>query len=126
MIGEEAGGQVGGYLGTAGGVALCVGFGIATGGLALLGCAIVGGGVLGISGSYVGGEIGEAFNEPRAVPVTDPEEIRRALEQINRGNEVCPNCHDENTPPMNIQWEFEGGTDSMLLQYLQDMPETAQ
>jgi len=61
VIGEEFGGQAGGYVGSAAGVGVCVVFGLATGGWGLLGCAIVGGAAGGMGGTYIGGEIGEQF-----------------------------------------------------------------
>ena len=60
VIGEEAGGQIGGWGGAALGAGACIAFGIASGGLGLLACglggALLGGGI----GSAIGGEIGEA------------------------------------------------------------------
>jgi hypothetical protein len=67
VIGEEAGGQAGGYLGAAGGATFCIVAGIATGGWALLGCAVVGGVGGGLAGGYLGGEAGEAIGRSGAM-----------------------------------------------------------
>jgi hypothetical protein len=56
VIGEEVGGLGGGALGAGLGVGACILFGIATSGWGLLACGVVGGGIGGVGGSYLGGE----------------------------------------------------------------------
>lgn len=57
VIGQETGGQVGGFLGTGAGVAGCVLFGIASGGWGLFVCGLAGGVGGGMIGSSVGGGV---------------------------------------------------------------------
>ncbi len=55
VVGEEVGGQVGGFAGAALAGAVCLGFGIATGGVGLFACGVIGGIVGGLGGSAIGG-----------------------------------------------------------------------
>jgi hypothetical protein len=57
VIGQELGGQAGGFAGGALGTAGCVTFGIATEGVGLFLCGLVGGVGGGVVGSYVGGKV---------------------------------------------------------------------
>ena len=63
VIGEEAGGHIGGWGGAAVTAGGCVAFGIATGGLGLLACGLGGALLGGFLGSAIGGEIGEAVGQ---------------------------------------------------------------
>jgi hypothetical protein len=65
VVGEEAGGWGGGYAGASLGAGACILFGIATEGVGLLLCGLVGGAAGGVGGSYVGGEIGEDLGRLR-------------------------------------------------------------
>jgi hypothetical protein len=58
VIGEEAGGQVGGIAGSALATAGCIAFAIATEGIGLLLCGLAGGVIGGGAGSAVGGAVG--------------------------------------------------------------------
>ena len=58
VIGEEAGGQVGGLAGSALATAGCIAFAIATEGIGLLLCGLAGGVIGGGVGSAVGGAVG--------------------------------------------------------------------
>ena len=60
VIGEEAGSQALGAAGAALAAAGCVALGIATGGVGLFVCGLVGGIAGGVGGHYLGGELGEA------------------------------------------------------------------
>ena len=91
VVGEEAGGWGGGYVGSGVGVGTCILLGIATEGVALLLCGLVGGVGGGVGGSYLGGEIGEdlgrlrnmtpqQFNEAAFQMFATPEEKRAAYE----------------------------------------------
>lgn len=62
VLGEEVGSQAGGFAGAALGAAACVGLGIATGGVGLLACGLVGGIVGGSLGGAVGGSVGAALD----------------------------------------------------------------
>lgn len=66
VFGEEAGAQLLGWAGGVGAGALCIGFGIATGGVGLLACGLVGGVIGGVGGSYLGGAAGSAFDDEPA------------------------------------------------------------
>jgi hypothetical protein len=55
VIAEEAGGQIGGFAGAAIAGAVCLGFGIATGGVGLFACGVIGGIIGGLGGSALGG-----------------------------------------------------------------------
>lgn len=65
VVGEEAGGWGGGYAGASLGAGACILFVIATEGLGLLLCGLVGGAAGGVGGSCVGGEIGEDLGRLR-------------------------------------------------------------
>lgn len=61
VIGEELGGQIGGWGGSALGTLVCILAGIASGGVGLFVCGFVGGMALGIGGSYVGHHLADQF-----------------------------------------------------------------
>ncbi len=61
VLGEEGGGWLGGFGGSALGAGACIAFGIVTEGFGLLLCGAVGGIGGGLAGSYLGGELGEAL-----------------------------------------------------------------
>jgi hypothetical protein len=65
---EEAGGWIGGGLGSGAGVGLCLVFGIASGGWGLLACGIVGGLAGGAGGAYAGGKL--YYSQNRSVEHT--------------------------------------------------------
>ncbi|MFE4748961.1 DUF4157 domain-containing protein [Streptomyces mirabilis] len=75
VVGEEVGGQIGGFGGTALGAAGCALLGIATSGFGLLLCGLAGGLVLGVGGSALGGAMG------------------RELDSAPERDIVCPSCH---------------------------------
>ncbi len=83
VIAEEAGGQVGGALGTGLAVAGCALFGIATGGVGLFICGLGGGIAGGLIGSSVGGEFARGTSE-------------------GRDDSPCPSCH-----AMQREWETQ-------------------
>ena len=68
VAGEELGGLAMGAAGTALAGAGCVALGIATGGLALFACGLVGGVALGALGRYAGGEIGDTIQHNAMAP----------------------------------------------------------
>lgn len=70
VIGEEAGSLALGTLGTMAATAGCVAFGVATGGVGLFVCGLVGGVAAGALGSYVGGEVGERMQHDPLGPAT--------------------------------------------------------
>lgn len=73
---EEAGGHIGGFAGTALAVSGCVFFGIATGGVGLFVCGLVGG----IAGGVIGSELtGSAARSLRGGELG--------------GGAICPSCH---------------------------------
>ncbi len=102
VIAEEAGGQAGGWLGSAAGAGFCVVAGIATGGWVLLGCAIVGGAIGGIGGSALAGAAvdnarrggGGSSISPSfmcfaaGTPITMGDGERRPIESIRAGDIV--------------------------------------
>jgi hypothetical protein len=61
VLGEEGGGWLGGFGGSALGAGACIAFGIVTEGVGLLLCGAVGGIGGGLAGAYLGGELGEAL-----------------------------------------------------------------
>jgi hypothetical protein len=77
VVGEEAGGWLGGFGGSALGAGACIAFGIATEGFGLLLCGVAGGIGGGLAGSYLGGEAGEALGGTRGVSM--PEVMTRVL-----------------------------------------------
>lgn len=68
VAGEELGGLAFGAAGTALAGAGCIALGIATGGLALFACGLVGGVAAGALGRYAGGEIGETLQHNAMAP----------------------------------------------------------
>lgn len=70
VIGEETGSLALGTLGTMAATAGCVAFGVATGGVGLFVCGLVGGVAAGALGSYVGGEVGERMQHDPLGPAT--------------------------------------------------------
>lgn len=70
VVGEELGGLGLGAAGAFGAAAGCIALGVATGGLGLLVCGLVGGAAAGAIGSYVGGEVGERMQHDPLGPAT--------------------------------------------------------
>jgi hypothetical protein len=85
VLGEEGGGWLGGFGGSALGAGACIAFGIVTEGFGLLLCGAVGGIGGGLAGSYLGGELGEALGGgfgggPGGVP--DPTSAPQVMTRI--------------------------------------------
>jgi hypothetical protein len=68
IAGEEIGGLAAGAAGTVLSGAGCIALGIATGGLALFACGLIGGVALGALGRYAGGEIGDTLQHDAMAP----------------------------------------------------------